>query len=394
MNIINSYRFGRKDEDAFKITVVIPSDGYEFHLPTKVIAGGSNPVDYDAYWGDGEMTNQTSNGALTHTYATAGTYQISVYGFMPYFSFGATTTSATTITSVDQWGNVSLRGMQAGFSGCTNLVSVPDYLDLSDTVLENESTRVLSQMFYGCTSLTTAITTNWNISGIMAVDSMFLNCSKLTSIDTTYWNFSSVIQSGRMFDGCRVITSVGSTTNWDTSSWDTLYRFFYNCNLLDGIDCSNWDVSSLTGFTQFCQSCSSLTYINISSFTNHSATDCRYMFSACSSLITVDATGFKADGILRFDYMFGTTSSLTDIIGIEDWTPTTATNFTVFFSSGSIPTARYDLVLKNWSAVLPAGSTYLDFRACTYTGTDTDVTDARTSINALGWTVRDGGAAA
>lgn len=393
MNIINSYRLFRPESDFFKITVNIANDGDSFTFPSRLIAGGNDVVNFDIYWGDGAVDNHTDNAAISHTYATSGTYQIATYGFMPYFSFGTVTTSATRIISIDQWGKTGIRGLQNGFRGCTNLVTVADGLDITECTNAVEELRSVAELFSGCSSLTTVMTTNWKLTGVLDASKMFLGCINMTAIDTTNWDTSTFIKVGQMFDNCRLMTSVGDTSNWDTSNWDSLYRVFYNCYVLNGVDASNWDVSNVTSLLQTFNSNRAMTNFNLTSFTNHQATDARYMFNNCTSLVTVDATGFKATTITKFNYMFGGTSSMTDIVGIEDWVPSNAVDFTAFFSSGTIPTSSYDLVLKNWSAVLPAGSTYFDFRACTYSGEDSDVADARASINTLGWTVRDGGAA-
>ena len=82
-------------------------------------------------WGDGQtspLITASNSANRIHTYASAGTYTITISGFMPGFKVNGST-SRTLITELVQWGIVGLRTID--FSGCTNLTAIPGSASLS-----------------------------------------------------------------------------------------------------------------------------------------------------------------------------------------------------------------------------------------------------------------------
>ena len=83
-------------------------------------------------WGDGNtsplITSSTSPNRI-HTYATAGTYTITISGFMPGFRVDNNSSIRNLITELVQWGIVGLRVIN--FYGCVNLTAIPGSSSLS-----------------------------------------------------------------------------------------------------------------------------------------------------------------------------------------------------------------------------------------------------------------------
>ena len=75
---------------------------------------------YDVDWGD-TNSNTGVTGSITHTYASAGTYTVSISGAFPriYFANGG---DKLKILSVEQWGDIAWSSMDYAFWGCSNLV--------------------------------------------------------------------------------------------------------------------------------------------------------------------------------------------------------------------------------------------------------------------------------
>ena len=84
-------------------------------------------------WGDGSansplITSSSSTNRI-HTFVAAGTYTITISGFMPGFKVNHSSTIRNLITELVQWGIVGLRTID--FNGCQNLTSIPGSSSLS-----------------------------------------------------------------------------------------------------------------------------------------------------------------------------------------------------------------------------------------------------------------------
>ena len=144
MNIVNSYSYSTDVLDtSFKFTVNVTD---EFNIPA-IRAGGT--YSYNVDWGDGNTETGIGSGNKLHTYASSGSYQISITGLFSGLVFN-NAGDKTLITSVDQWGDVGLSLNQSNaFYGCTNLVSFPE--DGGEFL---NSLTDITQILRGCTSFT------------------------------------------------------------------------------------------------------------------------------------------------------------------------------------------------------------------------------------------------
>lgn len=153
-------------------------------------AGGT----YDGFidWGDG-TTSINSFANRTHTYATAGYYNIKVYGRIRIFRFN-NTGDRTKIYRIFTWGKNFDLGSGAGyFYGCTNL-NLSQVSDLLILKRNNYSPNLtsLQNCFRDCTSLTTINrVTEWDTSSILNMISMFQNTTNFNQ-DLGNLNVSSV----------------------------------------------------------------------------------------------------------------------------------------------------------------------------------------------------------
>ena len=113
----------------FKVTTTAASTVFTVPL---VDFAGLTPSLY-IQWGDGSansplITSSTSADRI-HTYASAGTYTITISGFMPGFSVNNNAAIRNLITELVQWGIVGLRVVN--FYGCVNLTAIPGSASLS-----------------------------------------------------------------------------------------------------------------------------------------------------------------------------------------------------------------------------------------------------------------------
>ena len=73
--------------------------------------------DYTVDWGDGSAVESGQTGNATHSYATAGEYDVSITGTFPRIYFNDTGDKAK-ILEVKQWGSQAWTSMEGAFYGC------------------------------------------------------------------------------------------------------------------------------------------------------------------------------------------------------------------------------------------------------------------------------------
>lgn len=190
-----------------------------FTIPTHV----SESYNYNVNWGDGNFeTGKT--GDATHTYDSAGTYQIRIGGTFPKFYFN-NTGDKDLLLSVDQWGNIpyingtggASGGQTRAFNGCSNLVTIAEDCEWMNDVQSGYL------MFGNCVSLSglpdaltlenldngqymfnnstfTSLPSGMTLNNVTSATNMFQNGS-LTSLPDSL-TLSALTNGGYMFQNC------------------------------------------------------------------------------------------------------------------------------------------------------------------------------------------------
>ena len=243
----------------------------QFMMP--LVSGGSYNATVN--WGDGSSDTITSYNQqeVTHTYTSAGQYEISIEGTLQGWQFN-NAGDRLKMLDVKQWGVLDL-STSAAFYGCTNL-------DASATDAPTVSSTSFQQMFQNCTNFNGAIG-NWEISTVNNLYLTFANCNTFNKALNS-WNVGNVTNMTQMFFGCDSFDQ--DLNSWDTSnvesmnfmfydcqqfngdiySWDTtnvenMSQMFYNCDLFDQ-SLAAWNISNVTDFTNFMQNASGLSNAN------------------------------------------------------------------------------------------------------------------------------------
>jgi head-tail adaptor len=214
-------------------------------------------------WGDGSSDTITSynQAEVTHTYSSAGQYEISIEGTLQGWQFNASG-DRLKMLDVKQWGVLDL-STYAAFRGCTNL-------DASATDAPTVSSSSFSNMFRGCTNFNGAIG-NWDISTVTNTNRCFLDCSTFNkSLDN--WNVSNITDMTYLFANC---TSYDQDLNsWDTSNCENMFGLFFEATQFNG-DIYSWDTSNVENMSfmlyncdLFDQSLAAWNIGNVSNFTN------------------------------------------------------------------------------------------------------------------------------
>jgi hypothetical protein len=251
----------------FKVTTT--SAGVTFTLP--LVDFGALTPNISVTWGDGNsntITSSTSGGRI-HTYASAGTYTVSVYGNMPGFKVNNNVAIRSLITELVQWGVVGLRTFD--FYGCNNLTAIPGSGTLSGvggyTGLSEVTTFTSAFRGTGITSIPTDlfnyspnavnISATFQSTAITSIpsglfnsvplvtnfSSCFSNCTTLTTVPSTLFDSCpNVVNFASTFQNCRLLTSpLQFTYNLSVSTFVSVYNMSTTTNSMSGTAPQIWN---------------------------------------------------------------------------------------------------------------------------------------------------------
>ena len=295
MNVTRNVTVGSATPATSMITEwTIPSANTTIKLPAQ--GTGLNIV---VDWGDGSATETFTADFPEHTYATAGTYEIKVWGTCPKWGYVGVTSVTTTqnsdyytytqyLTKVKQFGELS--ATQYGFAYCKNLKEVfGENLVTSKTF---EKMTSMQKMFYNCRGLTSLDVSNFDTSNVTYMGDMFAYCSGLTSLDVSNFDTSNVKGMDHMFYNCRHLTNL-DVSKFDTSNVTDMSSMFKICSGLTSLDVSNFDMSKVTNMTDIFNGCNSLKTLQLSNkfvIPTSNNTDMFTNTANLKSIILVDST--------------------------------------------------------------------------------------------------------
>ncbi|WP_221412723.1 BspA family leucine-rich repeat surface protein [Fulvivirga lutimaris] len=291
------------------------SDDNQITIPTT----GSGYF-YDVDWGDG-MSDTGVTGNITHTYASAGTYTVSISGAFPriYFNNGGffgDDNDSEKILTIEQWGDIAWSSMARAFSGCLNLrINAADVPDLSKVI-------DMTEMFYEAEALNDNIN-NWDVSNVEIMNSLFRDATSFNQ-PLNLWVTDNVTDMRRMF-------SFASAFNQDIGGWNVInvedMSSMFGGATTFNQDISGWTVTSVLTMNQMFSVATSFNQ-NIGGWTMTSVTNIAGMFNGAtvfnqdiggwdvsnvSSMITVfsnapafnqDISGWVVDGVNNMRAMF------------------------------------------------------------------------------------------
>ncbi len=155
--------------------------------------------------------------------------------------------------------------------------------------LENLNTAIvtdMSQMFYGCQSLTSLGLSSFNTANVTDMTSMFYGCNALTSLDLSSFNTANVTDMSQMFSRCQYLTSL-VISSFNTANVTDMSGMFENCNDLTSLNLSSFNTANVTDMSWMFGFCASLTSLDISSFNTANVTNMNRMFTVCEKLTTI-----------------------------------------------------------------------------------------------------------
>jgi len=340
-----------------------PSDGYSYGFqfkiePTEgdldfsVTMGKGDAGSFDSIvdWGDGTEENLTGSSYTTysHTYASAGTYIVTINKEVtssPINYFVNNQTGARLITEVISWGdNAWYRcpyfSVSGGNTGLKKLPGSGSRLIKAD----NSQSTFFSSAFNGCSELEEVDASNWDM--VTATGDTFYytfyQCSKLAKvkwpkaakaagINYTFGQVGTAVPGGCKFEMEGV--------DWSSGSGSTWIGMFNGSLINEDSDFSNWVwpssyISSTANWFYGAKMAGSLTnpILKISGWTTFQGGSLQQWFSGFGGYRQaikpiIDATGLNTSQVRRYDNMCYY-SSIHSIKGLNDWTSNTSV-FTV-----------------------------------------------------------------
>jgi trimeric autotransporter adhesin len=354
---------------SFETRWTIPTNNYSITLPYVESSGLSGTID----WGDGTVTSNTYTNR-THTYATAGDYNVVIDGECTKWNFASRPTSKDDIIEVLGWGNYFFQ--TCNFKDCDNFIGGPVCRDVikiapggglnftrcnSLTTIQNieswDVSNVTSMVgtFMDCPNFTGDLS-NWDLSNVTNMGLMFWNATSFNS-DVSSWDTSSVTFAQAIFFNNE---SFNSDINFDLTSTDNMSIIFSNCDLFNG-DVSGMDTSTITGMMDVFNDCVSFNQ-PLDTWDVSNVTDMTQMF-------------FSADS---FDQDLGSW----DFSSIADMQ-----RFMKNKTSANYSSANYDSLL---SALVAGGQTNVPLGMGTIKYSSSGSADKATLVT-RGWTITDGG---
>lgn len=154
----------------------IPADNTK---ATAIIAG---EVDAEINWGDGTVEPVTAANP-THTYATAGTYNVEVSGKVTQLN----ALKSAYLTEVIQWGQTGLTSMENAFNGCKSLKAIP-----TDTAHSFDDVTTFAHAFEAC-SVLSAIPAGLfdNATGATDFTATFHSCYSVSEIPGKLFHYNT-----------------------------------------------------------------------------------------------------------------------------------------------------------------------------------------------------------
>ena len=342
-----------------------PSASNQVRLP--LVSNGS--YNFFIEWGDGkiDLITRWNQAETTHTYPTAGTYQIKILGGIYGWSFNFSGDSPK-IRSIEKWGclrfvDPNVIAPSTGFfAGCRNLnlrnvQDIPFLKNISS--LRGMFKSAWQQGGNGIGSFSINNLNLWDISSIKDLSQMFENLQNFNQYIGD-WDTSNVENMSFMFVGFKSQGSSweGSFYNQDLSKWNTSKvrdmrgMFYAQQNFNQNI--GKWDVSNVENFRNFLS-----TYVTTGTELTSAALRGKFNNGGSDSI-----KNWNTSKVTDMTSMFRDQPAFNQEVGL--WDVSKVTNMDCMFSSGFGFTKAYGVFnnggsdsIKNWNTSSLVGASML-----------------------------------
>jgi surface protein len=257
MNLVNPYWFTAPAADFVSTwNTANTSAGSSTSTQVKLPLISAGTYNFVVQWGDGNSDTITvwNAAATTHTYASSGTYTVTITGVCTGWRFN-NTLDRLKLLSIASWGTLKLGNLGGYFYGCSNL-----NLSATTDILDTTGTLLFDNTFLNCTALTTINGIgSWNMSAVTSLSGMLAVCPSFNQ-SLNGWTTSAVTNMTSVFSGSTIFNNglasgVAGTLTWNTSACTTMITMFSGCAHFNQ-DVSGFTVNLVTNFQQTFNGCS------------------------------------------------------------------------------------------------------------------------------------------
>ena len=228
-----------------------------------------------------------------------------------------------TIQGLENLDTSQVTDMSDMFYGCESLTS----LDVSH--FDTSQVTDMSWMFYYCENLTNLDVSHFNTSQVTNMSGMFDDCENLTNLDVSHFNTSQVTNMSWMFEWCICLTNL-DVSHFDTSQVTNMSGMFGACDILSGLNVSHFDTSQVTSMTQMFSGCSNLTSLDVNHFDTSQVATMNGMFAYCDKLTSLDVSHLDTSRVTDMSTMFEGSGNLTSL-DLSDFNTSKVTNMSAMF---------------------------------------------------------------
>ena len=284
-------------------------------------------------WGDGTSSVITTfnDDDITHSYATAGDYQVEIVGTCEGWSF-SNDGDKLKIVNIINWGEPcgfsGFNFLGQGFDGCENLLSLGTGSIMASGA--GCTSQGFSRTFQGCTAIT-SIPPELFKNHIAASDGGFFGtfsgCTSLIAIPAHLFDYNTAVSEwgfAQTFFGCTSITSIPSDLfRYNTAVSESGFsETFANCTSLTTIPAHLFDYNTAVssfGFHKTFSDCNSLTAIPANLFDKNTAVSASGFyetFNDCWALTSIPEHLFDYNTAVSEYGFLGTFSVCKNLISI------------------------------------------------------------------------------
>ncbi len=281
---------------------------HQIQLPT--VSTGT--YDFIVDWGDGNTDHITAynDAAITHTYASIGTYTVVITGVfigIGWSWWSGISGDYSKFINISQWGILELGNEQGYFGGCDQLtITATDILDLTGTT-------DLTGTFDSCASITTIPNINsWDVSAVTVMADMFGGAT-LFNDNIDGWDVSVVTDMNNMFSYANTFNQ--NLNDWDVSAVTDMSSIFNNVSMFNG-NISNWNVGTVLNMQSMFNGAVVFNQ-NIGGWNTTSVTNMQSMFNG-ATIFNQDIGDWNTGAVTNMNNMFNYATSFNQNINTWD----------------------------------------------------------------------------